>query len=182
MSEHTEVTDTQRAINRVLMAAKWGTGPDTLSHYTEAIDAAFVVIPRGDLPAVFESEHGNGYYTNLAQEFYSPCLKYSPEDGDKPGDWNQKIAYANLAVALAVEARETRAKAAATKLKARRNELAHQIAGEAEGDPDCKVNYAGMVRTAQIAIDRIIELEDAVTQPAHVGTITPGQLKEMDCV
>jgi hypothetical protein len=71
----------------------------------DQIDAEFVVIHRDELPPVYKSAFGNGFTTALAQERHQPALDFSAEDGDKPGEWNRKIAYANLAVADAIEYR-----------------------------------------------------------------------------
>ena len=69
----------------------------------DAVLAEYVLVRRSDLPETHESTHGNGICTALAQEFYQPELRFSGRDGDKPGEWNRRIAYANLAVALAIE-------------------------------------------------------------------------------
>jgi hypothetical protein len=72
----------------------------------DALLAEYVLVRRRDMPATHVSEYGNGVCTALAQEFYQPQLRYSENEGDKPGQWNRNIAYANLAVALAVESPE----------------------------------------------------------------------------
>ena len=72
---------------------------------TDILHSEFVIIHRDELPTPVMSEHGNGFVTATAQEFYQPTLRFMPDDGDKPGEWNRHIAYGNLAVALAVEAR-----------------------------------------------------------------------------
>lgn len=103
----------------------------------------FVVIPKADLPAVKRSNHD-------AHTFYADGqnIVYTSESNAR--DWCLR----DIAVWQFV-ANE------AVSLQSRRDELAREIAGEAEKDPDCRVNYAGMVTTARIAIDRIITLEQA---------------------
>lgn len=63
----------------------------------------FVIIHRDELPETYPSDNKNGICAALAQEFYQPALRFHPSNGDEPGEWNRKIAYANLAVAEAVE-------------------------------------------------------------------------------
>ena len=116
----------------------------------ERVLEAFVVIPKADLPDVWESEHDNGLCAATAQEFYQPELRFNPADGDKPGQWNRKIAYANLAVAHAIEARDV---ADAQWRQKRRDELASEFTA---------VNsYNGQLPYTQKLIDRIISLEEA---------------------
>jgi hypothetical protein len=103
----------------------------------------FVVIPRSDLPAVKRSVHEpNGYIAGGETIIYT--------GGENARGWCLK----DIAVWQFIVNEETAR-------NARRDELAREIAGEAEGDPDCRVNYSGMVKTARIAIDRIIALEEA---------------------
>lgn len=109
-----------------------------------------IVIPRSELPEVVMSDHGNGYTTALAQEFYQPSLRYSEIDGNKPGEWNRNIAYANLAIAEAIEGAIGGAGAARDH---RRNELAAELF-----NARC---YSDLRAGAPAAIDRIIALEDA---------------------
>lgn len=73
---------------------------------SDILHSEFIIIHRDELPTPVMSEHGNGFVTATAQEFYQPSLRFMPDDGDKPGEWNRHIAYGNLAVALAVEARD----------------------------------------------------------------------------
>ena len=138
---------------------------ENLRHVTPAPDV--ITIDRAELPEVTVSDFGNGLVTALAQENYQPQLRRFTEDGTG-SSWNLKIAYANLAVALAIEARDAE-DAAAEKLAEelitkRRDELAVEVAEAA-----CYINYANFtyedhVPATQRAIDRIIELTDAATK------------------
>ena len=176
-----QTTVEEHAISQILQGTDLSrSGSGLREDIATAIHAAFITIPRGSLPDVNIEELFKGHLVAVVRD----------EDGITT-QWEvrkenirhaSQCAIAALAVASRLEEYFTSEEHAARVLQERRDELARQIAGEAERDPDCKVNYAGMVKTARIAIDRIIELENAVTQPAHVGTITPGQLKEMDCV
>lgn len=109
-----------------------------------------IVIPRSELPNVYESTNGNGICAASAQEFHQPELYFHPADGDKAGEWNRKIAYANLAVADAIDARDA---TNAVWRQKRRDELASEFTS---------VNsYNGQLPYTQKLIDRIIELEEA---------------------
>jgi len=109
-----------------------------------------IVIPRSDLPDVYESTNGNGICTSSAQEFHQPALNFHPSDGDSPGEWNRRIAYANLAVADAIDARDA---AASQWRQKRRDELAAEFT--AVNSYDAQLPYT------QKLIDRIISLEGA---------------------
>lgn len=71
---------------------------------TDILHEEFIIIARDKLPEVHKSDSGNGWVTALAQENFQPQLALHPADGDVPGEWSRKIAYANLAIAEAVEA------------------------------------------------------------------------------
>ena len=115
---------------------------------TDILYGEFIIIPRDELPETFNSTNGNGICSHGAQEFYQPELYFHPADGDEPGTWNRKIAYANLAVALAVEEKINAQDAERSR---RRDELAVEyFEGVYEYLP------RGGYRKA---IDRIIELE-----------------------
>lgn len=112
----------------------------------------YIVIPRSDLPKVNASDQ-NGFVTALAQETYQPNLYLHPSDGDIPGAWSRDIAYANLAIAEAVEARDAEAAEATAARDKRRDELAQEFTA---------VNsYGGQLPYTQNLINRIIELEGA---------------------
>lgn len=115
----------------------------------DQILAEYVVIPRAELPEVVEGGGSNGFCTALAQEFYQPQLAFHPADGDIPGEWNRKIAYANIAVAEAVDARIA---ADANTRNKRRDELAAEFSFGAYA-------YGNSSPAMRSAIDRIIELE-----------------------
>lgn len=118
----------------------------------DQILAEYVVIPRGELPEVVEGGGSNGFCTALAQEFYQPQLAFHPADGDVPAEWNRKIAYANLAVAEAVDARNH---SQAT----RRDELAREAVPEYTIDGPNPTTYASLHPGIRKLVDRIIELE-----------------------
>jgi len=103
----------------------------------------FVIIPRSDLPEVKRSPGDRNSYRTDGESVVFTSL-------DNAKMWCLR----DIAVWQFIANEETA-------LQIRRDELAREIAGEAEKDPDCKVNYAGMVATARIAIDRIIALEEA---------------------
>lgn len=96
--------------NEVLSEVIWGkaTGITKGAAIRAADDILehFILVPRSELPDVSISDHGNGFVTALAQERYQPQLRL--HGLPNTGEWSRKIAYANLAVAEAVEAREAR--------------------------------------------------------------------------
>ena len=103
----------------------------------------FVVIPKADLPEVKRDGADSNTFRADGQN-----IVYTSESNAR--DWCLR----DIAVWQFIANEESA-------LQVRRDELAREIAGEAEKDPDCRVNYAGMVKTARIAIDRIIALEEA---------------------
>jgi hypothetical protein len=105
--------------------------------------AKFVVIPRADLPQVKKSLHDKDTYLADGQS-----IVYMGQENAR--QWCLR----DVAVWQFIASQDAA-------LDRRRDELAREIAGEAEKDPNCRVNYAGMVTTARIAIDRIIALEQA---------------------
>ncbi|UXM90931.1 hypothetical protein [Paenarthrobacter sp. JL.01a] len=113
-----------------------------------AIEAEYLFIRRAELPEVRESAHDpNSYYVGTDNVVFT-----SEENA-------RKWVMADIAVWQHIAAKEDAAREAKQALDKRRDELAREIAGEAEGDPHSQVIYKGMVKTARIAIDRIIELE-----------------------
>lgn len=109
-----------------------------------------IEIDLADLPEVHISEFGNGFTTALAQEHYQPTLRRNPEDASD-GSWSRKVAYANLAIALAVEKRES----AEGKALTRRRDAAGRKCGVSGG------SYADATHPERLLIDKIIELEDS---------------------
>jgi hypothetical protein len=117
-------------------------------NYSRAADILhneFVIIPKADLPEVTRNKYDSHAYHAGGEQ-----IVYVSEGNAR--DWCLR----DIAVWQFMANEESTR-------NARRDELAREIAGEAEKDPDCRVNYAGMVTTARIAIDRIIELEGKVS-------------------
>jgi hypothetical protein len=103
----------------------------------------FIVISKSDLPEVTRSKGDSHTYYAGGEN-----IVYTGESNAR--DWCLR----DIAVWQFIANEELA-------LNARRDDLARELAGEAENDPGCRVNYAGMVRTSQLAIDRIIALEQA---------------------
>lgn len=113
-----------------------------------AIETEYLFIRRDQLPTVRESApNAHTYYVG------NDNIVFTSEENAR------KWVMADIAVWQHIAAKEDAAREAKQELNRRRDELAREIAGEAEGDPHSQVIYKGLVKTARIAIDRIIELE-----------------------
>jgi hypothetical protein len=113
-----------------------------------AIEAEYLFIRRDQLPTVRESfPNAHTYYVG------NDNIVFTSEENAR------KWVMADIAAWQHIAAKEDAAREAKQALDKRRDELAREIAGEAEGDPHSQVIYKGLVTTARIAIDRIIELE-----------------------
>lgn len=110
------------------------------------IEKRFIVIPKAELPSVALSDGTGKFYAALAQEGYQPCLAASSEGEAGGAAWSRDIAYANLAVAEAIDRREASG-------KDRRDELARLFSGWETAE------FAGQPASTQLAILKVIELE-----------------------
>ncbi|MBT2537216.1 hypothetical protein [Arthrobacter sp. ISL-69] len=139
-----EPTPEESAIYLTLRKTKYTAPADAyiLAEYAKAVDAAFVVIPRDELPEV--------------EEFNPDEYRV---DGQHIVFKNAKNARAwvmqDVALWQYLEAKETESKAVSAQRAKRRHELARDLAGEGFSS----TTYDSVSAVAKNAIDRIIELE-----------------------
>jgi hypothetical protein len=146
------MTETKAALAKAILGPndlppqdEWDDSHIDPEYAADRVLKEFVIIPKADLPEVQPTTGDPNSYRADGQS-----IVYMSEENAR--EWCLR----DIAVWQFIANQESA-------LQARRDELAREIAGEAEKDPNCRVNYAGMVPTARIAIDRIIALEEATS-------------------
>jgi len=152
------MTDTKAALAKAILGPndlppqdEWDDSHIDPQYAADRVLEEFVIIPRADLPEVQSTPGDPNSFRCDGQSIVYMGAQNARE-------W----VIRDIAVWQHLEAAEAKERAVNdARLANRRDVLAREIAGEAEKDPNCRVNYAGMVLTARIAIDRIIALEEA---------------------